>query len=96
MPQGFVRNGKLSGTQECNLMTFKYDVKGVILLLIVCFYHLNLIAYVGLAIDVVGPDLKENMFGVGASIEESFRTLVTKELSLFKRLLFPHLHVHIH
>ncbi len=38
---GFVDSRKLVGTQECNLMTFKYNVKVVILLLMVCFYQLN-------------------------------------------------------
>jgi hypothetical protein len=87
MLQGFVHSGKLGGTQECNLMGFKYDVKVVILLLMVCIYQLNLIANtsVVVAIDVVRLDLEENVFSVGASIEKSFQTLVTNELSLFKR-----------
>jgi hypothetical protein len=57
--QGFVHSGKLGGTQECNSMAFKYDVKVVILLLMVCFYQLNPIANTSVvaAIDVVGPDL---------------------------------------
>jgi len=40
-------------------------------------------------IDVIRPKLEENMFGVGTSIEESSQTLVTGELSLFKRLFIP-------
>lgn len=88
MFQGFVHSGKLGGTQECNPMAFKYDVKVVILLLMVYFYQLNLIAntFIVATIDVVRPYLEKNMFGVGASIEESSQTLVTKELSLFKKL----------
>ncbi len=66
----------------------KYDVKVVIILLMVCFYQLNPIDNISIVvvIDVIGPDRQENMFGAGASIEESFQTLLTKELSLFKRL----------
>jgi hypothetical protein len=40
-------------------------------------------------IDVVKLNLEENMFGAGASIEESSSSLVTKELSLFRRLSIP-------
>jgi hypothetical protein len=36
--------------------------------------------------SVIRPELEKNMFGVGASIEESSRALVTGELSLSKRL----------
>jgi len=51
-----------------------------------CFERLNLniIAYVT-TIDDVRLKLEKNMFGVGASIEESFRTLVTRKLFLFRR-----------
>jgi len=52
----------------------KYDVKVVVLLLMVCFDQLNPIAITFVAtIDFVGPklELEENMFSVGASIEES-------------------------
>jgi hypothetical protein len=40
----------------------------------VCFDQLNPVvnAFVIATIDVVGLELKENMFGVGVSIEESF------------------------
>jgi hypothetical protein len=67
-PQGFVHSGKLSGTQECNPMAFKYDVKVIIILLMVCYYQLNPIAniFIVVTIDIIGPDLQENMFGVGA------------------------------
>jgi hypothetical protein len=47
-------------------------------------------------VDLVRLDLKENMFGVGASIEEISGTLVRKKLFLFKRFSIPHLHVQIH
>jgi hypothetical protein len=40
-------------------------------------------------IDVVKLNIEENMFGVGVSIEESPSSLVTKELSLFRRLSIP-------
>jgi hypothetical protein len=48
--------------------------------------NLNTIAYVT-TIDDVGLELEENMFGVGASIEESFRALVTKRI-VFVSFLF--------
>ncbi len=53
-------------------MASKYDVKVVVSLLMVCFDKVNLVAntYTIATIDVVGLELKENMFGVGA-IEES-------------------------
>jgi hypothetical protein len=37
-------------------------------------------------IDVVGEEFEKNMFGVGASIEESSCALIIKKLSMFKRL----------
>jgi hypothetical protein len=56
-----------------------YDVKVVVPLSMVCFDKLNptTITYVA-TFDFVGPKLKleENMFGVGALIEESFRALI--------------------
>jgi len=59
----------------------------IVPLLMVCFDQLNLVAITSTiaTIDVVGLELEENMFGVGA-IEESSSTLVTRKLSLFKRL----------
>ncbi len=52
--------------------------------LIMCFERLNLntIAY-ATTIDDAGLELEENMFKMGASIEESFQALVTGELFLF-------------
>jgi hypothetical protein len=57
----------------------------------VCFDWLNLVAgtFVISAIDVARPELEENMFGVGASIEKSSHTLIIRELSLFRRLSIP-------
>jgi hypothetical protein len=72
-------------------LTSEYDVKIVILLLMVCFDMLNLEfgTFAIATIDVIGPKLEENMFRVGASIEESSQALVIGELSLFKRLSIP-------
>ncbi len=66
-------------------LAFEYDAcKVVIPFLIMCFERLNLntIAY-ATTIDDARLELGKNMFGMGASIEESFRTLVTRELFLF-------------
>ncbi len=54
-------------------MAPKYDVKVVIPLLMVCFDQLNLIANTSIVVvvNVAGSKFEENMFGVGASIEES-------------------------
>jgi hypothetical protein len=62
-----------------------------------CFEQLNLntITYATI-IDHVGLELEENMFGVGVSIEESFRTLVTLSCFCLEGSLFPLLHVEIH
>jgi hypothetical protein len=49
-------------------LTFEYDVKVVVPLLMVCFYNwLNLttIVFVTSKVDVVGLELEENMFVVG-------------------------------
>jgi hypothetical protein len=37
-------------------------------------------------IDDVVLEFKKNMFGMGTSIEESYRTLIIGELSMFRRL----------
>jgi hypothetical protein len=69
----------------------KYDVK-VVPLLMVCFGWLNPIAITFVAaIDFVGLklELEENIFGVGASIEKSFKTLITKNLFLFRKHSIP-------
>ncbi len=66
-------------------LAFEYDAcKVVSSFLIMCFERLNLntIAY-ATTIDDVGLELEENMFGVGASIEESFRALVIRKVFLF-------------
>jgi hypothetical protein len=63
-------------------LTTKYDVIIAIPLLMVCFERLNptaIIAFVVVvAVDVVGEEFEENMFGVKASIEESSSALVIK------------------
>jgi hypothetical protein len=54
-------------------LTFEYHVKVVIPLSIVCFDKLNPIAnaFDVTTIDVIGPNLEENMFVVKVSIKES-------------------------
>ncbi len=55
-------------------MAFKYDVKVVVPLLMVCFDQVNPIAITCVVVvDFARLELEfeENMFGVGASIEES-------------------------
>ncbi len=61
----------LVGHMNAFLLTSKYDVKVVVHLLMVRFDILNLDVgkYVIAAIDVIGLELGENMFGVGSSIE---------------------------
>lgn len=53
-----------------------------------CFDKMNLItnAYVVAIVDVVGPNVEKNMFGLKASSEEPFWALTTEKLSLFKKL----------
>jgi hypothetical protein len=60
-------------------MACTYDINVVIPLLMLCFDRTNPItsASIVTTIGVVGLILEENMFGVGASIEESSLTLVT-------------------
>jgi hypothetical protein len=69
----------------------EYDVKVVVPLLMVCFDRLNLVAstFAIATIYVARLELEENLFGVGASIEESSQALVIGELSLFGRLSIP-------
>jgi hypothetical protein len=80
----------LLGRGNAIQLATEYDAKIVIIFLMVCFEWLNLIAVnasiVAVIINVVGEEFEENMFDVGASIEESSRALVTIKLSLFKRL----------
>ncbi len=81
----------LLGRQNVIQLAIEYDVKIVIPFLMVCFEWLNFIAINASAtiviVDVVGEKFDENMFGVGASIDESSCALVTRELFMFKRLL---------
>jgi hypothetical protein len=66
----------LLGRGNAIRLATKYDARIVIPLLMVWFEQLNPIAInafvVVVAVDVVGEEFEENMFGVGASIEESF------------------------
>ncbi len=73
-------------------LTLEYDLKEVIPLLMTNFERLN----ASIQTHVVGPvdglpieEEETNMFGVGASMEESSMALVTRELSLFQRLAIP-------
>jgi hypothetical protein len=61
-------------------LAIEFDVKEVIPLLMIVFDQLNLIVEA-----IISPcDEKDcNMFSVGTSMEESSRTLVTIDLSLF-------------
>jgi hypothetical protein len=78
-------------------LTFKYDDKIVILLLMVCFEQLNLsIVVVVTTTNDEKLELEENMFGMEASIEEYSQALITTELSLFKKFYILHLHVQTH
>jgi len=58
--------------------------------LMVCFELLNPTTInasaIAIIVDVVGEEFEKNMFGVGASIEESSHALVIGKLSMFKRL----------
>jgi len=62
----------LVGRENAIWLTSKYDMKVVIPFLMVCFEWLNPIvnACIIVVVDVVRLDLKENMFGAGASIKE--------------------------
>jgi hypothetical protein len=55
-------------------LAFEYDVKVIVPLLMVCFDWLNHVTSTAsiIVIDATGPKVEENMFMVGASIEESF------------------------
>jgi len=63
-------------------LAMEYDAK-IVTLLMVYFEWLNLTtinASTAIAtIDVMDEEFEENMFGVGASIEESSRALVTRD-----------------
>jgi hypothetical protein len=82
----------LVGCENAIQLTFKYDVKVVVPLLMVCFHWLNPIFSTSAitTINVVGLELEKNMFGIWASIEECSRALVVSgKLSLFKRFSPP-------
>jgi len=67
-------------------LTSKYDDKIVIMLLMVCFEQLNLsIVVVVTTTNDEKLELEENMFRIGASIEEYSQALVTTKLSLFRK-----------
>ncbi len=78
-------------------MATKYDARIVIPLLMVCFELLNPttinVFVVAVVVDVVGEEFEENMFDVGASIEESSRALVIENYRCLRGFLFIHLHV---
>jgi hypothetical protein len=83
---------KLVGCGNVIQLASKYDVKVVVLHLMVCFEQLNPIAITFVATpNFVGSkfELEKNMFVVGALVEESFGTLIIGELFLFKRLFIP-------
>ncbi len=70
-------------------LTLEYDLKEVIPFLMTNFERLN----PSIKAHVVGPvdrlpieEEEINMFSVGVFMEESSRALVTRELSLFRRL----------
>jgi hypothetical protein len=82
------------GRGACIHLASEYDANEVIPFLMIMFEVLNLTVQ-ACAIKVVGFVAKfgdsieknNNIFGVGASMEESSHALVVGELSLFKRLL---------
>ncbi len=76
-------------------MAFEYDVKVVVPLLMVCFDKLNLVVGTSAiaTIYVARSELEENLFGVEALIEESFRALVVGNYLYLRGFIFLHLHV---
>jgi hypothetical protein len=81
------------GHGACIHLVAKYDVNAVVPLLMILFEVLNLIVQ-AYPIEVVGSvagfsdfiEEDNNIFGVGASMEESSCAFVVGELSLFKRI----------
>jgi hypothetical protein len=81
------------GHGACSGLVVKYDVNSVIPFLMTMFDILNPTVQT-CAIKIVGSIVRfgdfiekdNNIFGVGASMEESSCALVIGELSLFKRL----------
>jgi hypothetical protein len=76
-------------------LAFEYDVKVVVPLLMVCFDKLNLVVGTSAiaTIYVARSELEENLFGVEALIEESFRALVVGNYLYLRGFIFLHLHV---
>ncbi len=75
----------------------KYDVNAIILFLVIVFEVINSIVQACVVevvgyVDGFGDSIEENnnIFGVGASMEESSCALVVGELSLFMRLYVTH------
>ncbi len=68
----------LVGSGDAIWLSFKYDLKVVIPLLITCFETLNPTIETCTSFGH-GDEFKNegNMYGVGASFEESFKALVT-------------------
>jgi len=69
-------------------LAFEYDVKAVIPLIMICFHQLNPIVQ-ECNVDGLSEEFNEednNLYGVGASIEEFSSILVIGDLSLFTRL----------
>ncbi len=67
----------------------------VVPLLMVCFDKLNLVVGTSAiaTIYVARSELEENLFGVEALIEESFRALVVGNYLYLRGFIFLHLHV---
>jgi len=77
-------------------LVFKYDVKAIIPIPMICFHWLNPIVQ---ECKANGPSEElnkddTNIFDVGASIEKSSHALIIGELSLFKRLR-PYSQLHV-
>lgn len=73
-------------------LTLEYDMKEVIPFLITKFERLNHFIQALMVGLVDGFPIEEeeiNTFGVGVLMEEFSRALVTRELSLFQRLVIP-------
>ncbi len=81
------------GHRACIHFVVEYDANAIILLLMTVFEVLNPTVQ-ACVIEVIGSivgfddfiEKNNNIFGVGAFMEESSRALVVGELSLFKRL----------
>jgi hypothetical protein len=86
-----------AGHGACIHLVGKYDVNAIIPLSVIAFEVINsivqacVIEVVGY-VDGFGDSIEENnnIFGVGASMEESSCALIVGELSLFMRLYLTH------